>query len=525
MFQVLRGFAYQGDYKDPMEHAESPKKAWIFRVLLAALAVGIVCEYFFFSSALGINYFLFIGLLIASLFILFPERLRSGGWRVIFLIAGSLYFSGMVFFRASELLTALNVLASLGLLALIVESAAGNDIRQFGIVRYVSAALLPVKCFPYFFVGMGELSDAVTRSERHPTSARILKGVAVALPIVGMLVVLLSSADLVFRKYVTELFTFDYPMDFLAYCVRTAVATGVAFSAYLYIAKERSKPRPEAAIAGTAGRHFGSIETGVVLGSVSLVFLAFLVIQFTYLFGGEGAVAAQGFAYSEYARRGFFELIAVSLIAFFLLFVSERSVQRDGERHSQSFKWLAGILILETLLVMLSAFQRLSLYELAYGFTTLRLYSHIFILWIGTVFLLLGYEIFIREDRAAFAFRGLVSMVLFLAAVNILNPDQFIARENIERYRTTGEIDLSYLGSLSEDALPLVMPLVSDQSVSDRTLTDEAVAEDYALFLNHLVWKQDYKSHAYYAGWQATQYSRGAAREIFKAHPIDIQNP
>ncbi len=508
-----------------MDYVESPEKTGILRILLAALTVGIVCEYFFFTSALGINYVLFIALLIASLFVLFPERLRSGGWRVIFLIAGSLYFSGMVFFRASELLSVLNVLASLGILALIVESTAGNDIRRYGIARYVSAALLPVKCFPYFFAGMGELSDAVTRSEKHPTSARILKGVVVALPIIGMLVILLSSADLVFRKYVTELFTFDYPMEFVAYCVRTAVATGVALSAYVYIAKERSESRPEVANTGTVARHFGSIETGIVLGAVSLVFFAFLAIQFTYLFGGEGAVVAQGFAYSEYARRGFFELIAVSLIAFFLLFAAERFVQRDGERHSQPFKWLAGILILETLLVMLSAFQRLSLYELAYGFTTLRLYSHIFILWIGTVFLLLGYEIFFREDRIAFAFRGLVSMVLFLVAVNILNPDQFIARENIERYRATGEIDLSYLGSLSEDALLLVMPLVSDRSVSDRVLTDEAVAEDYARFLNQLVWKQDSTSHAYYTGWQATQYSRGVAREIFKAHPIDYRNP
>lgn len=508
-----------------MEQTEPQEKTAIFTLLLAALTVGIVCEYFFFASALGINYFLFIALLVASLFVLFPERLRSEGWRVVFLIAGSLYFAGMVFFRASELLTILNVVASLGLLALLVEIAAGNDIRRYGLVRYVSAALLPIKCFPYFFVGMGELSDAVTRSEKHPMSARILKGVVIALPIIGMLVVLLSSADLVFRKYVTELFTFEYPMEVVAYCFRIAIATGIAFSAYLYIAKERSKSRPEVPITGTAERPFGSIETGIVLGAVALVFLAFLAIQFTYLFGGDGAVAAQGFAYSEYARRGFFELIAVSLIAFFLLFAAERSVQREGERHSQSFKWLAGILIIETLLVMLSAFQRLSLYELAYGFTTLRLYSHIFILWIGTVFLILGYEIFVREDRVQFAFRGLVSMALFLMAVNILNPDQFIARENIDRYHTTGEIDLSYLGSLSEDALPLVMPLVTDTSISDRVLTNEAAAGDYPRFLNHLVWRRDYISHSFYTNWQATHYSRGMARTIFEAQPIETLKP
>jgi hypothetical protein len=141
-----------------MEHVGPQEKTKIFTMLLAALTVGIVCEYFFFTSALGINYFLFIALLVTSLFVLSPERLRSGGWHMISLIAGSLYFAGMVFFRASELLTALNVLASLGLLALIVEGAAGNDIRRYGIARYVSAALLPIKCFPYFFAELSSRS-------------------------------------------------------------------------------------------------------------------------------------------------------------------------------------------------------------------------------------------------------------------------------------------------------------------------------------------------------------------------------
>lgn len=508
-----------------MEHTAPHQKTGILTVLLAALTIGIVCEYFFFSSALGINYVVFITLVVASLFILFPEHLRSGGWRVPFLVVGSLYFASMVFFRASELLTVLNVLASLGLLVLLVEITAGNDIRHYGIAHYVSATLLPIKCFPYFFVGMGELSDAVTRSEKHPTSARVLKGVVIALPIIGMLILLFSSADLVFRKYMTELFTFEYPVEVAAYCFRTAIATGVAFAAYLYIAKERTKPRGEGVTTSTSGRPFGSIETGVVLGAVTLVFFTFLAIQFTYLFGGEGAVAAQGFAYSEYARRGFFELIAVSLIAFFLLFVAERAVARDGERHSQSFKWLAGILIIETLLVMMSAFQRLSLYELAYGFTTLRLYSHIFILWIGTVFLILGYEIFVREDRIQFAFRGLVSMVLFLVMVNTLNPDLFIARENIKRYQATGEIDLTYLGSLSEDALPIVMPLVRDETVTERVLTNKAVADDYARFLNHLVWKRDATARFFYTSWQATHSSRSVARELFESQPIDRLKP
>jgi hypothetical protein len=76
-----------------------------------------------------------------------------------------------------------------------------------------------------------------------------------------------------------------------------------------------------------------------------------------------------------------------------------------------------------------------------------------------------------------------------------------------------------------EDALPLVMPLVSDQSVSNRLLTDEAVAGDYTRFLNQLVWKRDDISRTFYTRWQATQYSRSVAREMFEVRPIDILKP
>ena len=46
-----------------------------------------------------------------------------------------------------------------------------------------------------------------------------------------------------------------------------------------------------------------------------------------------------------------------------------------------------------------------------------------------------------------------VALVLF---ADIVNPEAFIVRHNAERARTAATVDLGYLGSLSDDAMPQI---------------------------------------------------------------------
>ena len=47
-----------------------------------------------------------------------------------------------------------------------------------------------------------------------------------------------------------------------------------------------------------------------------------------------------------------------------------------------------------------------------------------------------------------------VTAIGFLVTLNLLNPDAFIVRQNLARYRATGDLDAAYLVSLSADAVP-----------------------------------------------------------------------
>ena len=68
----------------------------------------------------------------------------------------------------------------------------------------------------------------------------------------------------------------------------------------------------------------GFTETSIVLGSVVILFAFFVVIQFQYFFGGQTNIHIDGYTYSEYAVRGFGELVTVAFFALLLLLGSER---------------------------------------------------------------------------------------------------------------------------------------------------------------------------------------------------------
>jgi hypothetical protein len=168
-------------------------------------------------------------------------------------------------------------------------------------------------------------------------------------------------------------------------------------------------------------------------------------------------------------------------------------------------------LIVQVILIMVSAFKRLFLYEEAYGFTTLRLYSHAFIIFLAIIFILLLYKIYKDKRENAFAFRAFVSIVVFLTVMNILNPDVFIARRNIERFATTGNLDIYYLSSLSDDAVPETVKILN---ISNKDLRKS--------FARDLYWRTQYDSY-FLSQWQSFNISRMNADNILKSKMTDLE--
>jgi len=272
-------------------------------------------------------------------------------------------------------------------------------------------------------------------------------------------------------------------------------------------------------------QHFslGYIETTTLLITVNLLFLLFVTIQFAYLFGGVAYLQVENFSYADYARRGFFELLAVAILSLGLILGLNWLARRESKRQIKLFNWLSTFLVGFVLVMLASAFQRMKLYETEFGYTELRLLVYVFIVWLAVLLVWFIYTLWRRPDR--FAIGVFLAALGFLITLNLLNPDAFIARQNLNRYVATGNLDAIYLTSLSDDAVPQIvralhltdgdterqmMPSCADPFA--RVYEDDCYAAPYEIVLaevngryqsmtDHHEWRQWQSFHL--AHWQA----------------------
>jgi hypothetical protein len=197
----------------------------------------------------------------------------------------------------------------------------------------------------------------------------------------------------------------------------------------------------------------GQTEVAIVLAIVNVVFAAFVAVQIRYLFGGRGLVESRlHLTYAEYARHGFFELLAVSLLVLPLLFGAHALLRHRSPFSLRAVQALSAVLIALSLVVMASALERMRLYQREYGLTELRLYATGVIIWLGFVFVWFAATV-VRARPRLFVTGTLVSGFVATLALNIANPDALIARTNLDR----PHVDVAYLGNLSDDAVPVLL--------------------------------------------------------------------
>jgi len=469
-----------------------------------SLVLGLLFDYFFYGKIPGISFPFYVVLVIAGLFFIANFFKKQINKKVLLHLVLLIFFSAMVFVRSSSLLIFLNVIASLLLLLVITEVSFGEKVKNFLIGDYIKIFFLPFKFIRPLFQTLSNLFSQSGVNKDRKVFSQIVRGILMAIPVLFVFLLLFSSADLIFQKHVSDLISIDNELEIIFRFILILIATLVYIGAYTYSFRE--KEGQITAQQNSKNHTVGQIESSILLGSVNVLFFIFILVQFTYLFGGERNISNQGFTYAEYVRRGFFELIAVAIISLLLLLTTEKYVIKKESEHALGFKVFSTALVTQVILIMVSAFTRLSLYEEAYGFTTLRLYSHAFIILLVVIFCLLIYKIYKDKRENTFAFRVFLSIALFLVVMNFLNPDAFIARRNIEQFDATGKLDIYYLSHLSDDAIP--------DTIKVLNLSNEDLRKSFA---RELYWRTQNSDSPYFSQWQSLNISRMRAYKILNS--------
>jgi hypothetical protein len=427
-------------------------------VVVSALALGALGDYLFEGKAIGINAGVFAVAFVAALAIL----LRLGrvplhqGRRAM--VAPLVLFAGLLAWHDSPLLLATNLLAVAGAVALGALRRTKPSLVDAQVTDYVVGA---AAAGASTFAGAIDLLEKevpwerIGRQVRGRQGAAVARGLAIGLPLLALFGGLFVAADAVFRSLLVESIG-----DLRQLWLHLLIAAGIAWlSCGLLrdLLATRDEHRLVAAeLAGVRTRRLtlnGQTEVAIVLAIVNLVFAAFVAVQIRYLFGGRSLVESRlHLTYAQYARHGFFELLAVSLLVLPLLFGAHALLRHRSPFSLRLVRALSAVLIALSLVVMASALERMRLYQREYGLTELRLYATGVILWLGFVFVWLGATV-VRARPRLFVTGALVSGFVATLALNIADPDALIARTNLDR----PHVDVRYLGNLSDDAVPVLL--------------------------------------------------------------------
>lgn len=455
----------------PLETIQTPGKVARLRlnqprrVLITALALGWSVDFFFYGKPLGISLAIFVALLLAALLGLGWLEGKRPSPHNFWLVIPLTFFAVMVFMRANLFLTTLNVLAVLALLSYLAFFYAAGRVDQLNVL---GALLTPLRTGMHSLVLSIPLLHASVDLQNARAHGRrnlfpLLRGLLLALPILLVLGGLLASADLIFANYVEQALHLEFLADVQAWIWRLCLMAGAAWLlagglvyalAWRETAVADKSALEELVEAVPRYLSLGFIESMVVLVLVNTLFLTFVSVQFAYLFGGERQISLEGYTYAEYARRGFFELVAVAVLTFALVMWLNWLTRRENKRQLRLFNWLGSGMVALVLVLLASAWQRMRLYELTFGYTELRLQVYVFMAWLAVA--LLWFLLTLWAQRRAYhvAIGLIVSAIGFLVTLNALNPDALIVRHNLNHYRETGELDAVYLSTLSDDALP-----------------------------------------------------------------------
>ncbi len=437
-------------------------------ILAVAIVAGLGGDTLLRATPWGINVSLWLGITTGAVLALSrwqkPLRVKVNPW----LLGLLLFFAAAFAWRASGVLHGLDLLGALLTLSLIGLRTRTGRLAVAEISAYFKAGLHTVggMLFGIMFLLFEDIRwRELPRDGWSKRALAIGRGLAIAAPLLLVFGGLLMAADAVFEDLVSGLFRFDTASLFLH--AFTVGCIGWLVAGYLRSLHPKSMFGEEAA-ARAKSPSLGMVEISIALGLLDLLFLAFVIVQFKYLFFGAAHFPqGAGTPYAMYARRGFFELVTVAMLVLPLLLGAHWLLRKDEPRNERIFRVLAGVQIALLFVMMASAIYRMRLYQLCCGLTELRVYTMAFMGWLAVVFVWFVLTV-LRGRRERFAFGATVTGLALIVGLHFLNPDDLIARVNVERARAGQPFDAAYTASLSADAVPALAAGLAYLSEAER---------------------------------------------------------
>ena len=315
---------------------------------------------------------------------------------------------------------------------------------------------------------------------------KALVGLLCAVPVLIIVVPLLISSDDAFSGMMSNIFsgagnTFTTILKAIFGAIVSMFVISYGFSL------------KSGRVSKTKDSKFAGIENVYIisfLSAIGVCYLLYLFSQLAYFFSAfKGFLPNDDITYSQYARKGFFEMCVIAVINLCLVFFSILLAKKQNGKVCHGIKAIATFIAVFTLIIIATAISKMVLYIDAYGMTVLRVTTSAFMLFLGIVFIAVILRIYINKInivKTALIAAGCIVLILGTANVNAV-----CARYNYKAYKSGKlDIDIEALYDLGDEGIPYVVRLACSK--------DKEIAKEAQEYLSK-AYMRDYFDDMYYA--------------------------
>lgn len=295
----------------------------------------------------------------------------------------------------------------------------------------------------------------------------IILGLLCTIPVSAVVAILLMRSDEGFKNFCGGIFDNLLGNTFTEFF---RIVMAILIGSYLFgmIFGNMSKSIQQSPYNYACLRTVQPLALSAFVTPVCVLYAMYFAVQGNYFLSGFNGKLPESFTYSEYARQGFFELLAIAMINLGLIILIQAISKREEKLPAKSIRFFTILLSSFTLLIIATAISKMVMYIGEYGLSQLRVYTSWFMLLLAILFILIIIRQFIGKFR--FYKAAFVSFTVMFAVLCFGDIDGRIAEYNVNAYLngTLETLDVNMLYDLSDSSARYVLP-VADSTKNTRT--------------------------------------------------------
>ncbi len=423
------------------------------------IAISIYYSFLFFNKQYGINVILFVIPLLIFIYYLFHTcsiiNNKKGLLFVIPIIVLSISYLlyDNYFFKDFNI----GIMTLFFLMMYLYTIKPTFNLIEFG-SHILKICFYPFSYIDKYCIEVKEKIESILKLSN--SSKKKVKSFLIVTPVVFIVLLLLTSADMIFNNIFQRFFdvfqaiSLDNILGRLILGLIFFILFGSTIYYLLIFSKEKEKQNKTSII-------IDSYTIKLLLTILNIVYVLFDFIQIRSLIFHQGM---GNIHYAQYARSGFFQLLFISIINIGILLLS-----KQGNNESKYNKGMGLLMVFLTFIIIVSSFLRMYMYESAYGYTLLRLLVYVSLF--TEVLLLIPTILYIINSKVCIFKYYIIIITTMYCLLSLAPVDYIIANNNINRYYKTKKLDIWYLSNSATDNIPLLCEFYQKDESSEYRKT------------------------------------------------------